>query len=116
MLDQRQVVPVPIDDADTLLGLLDPAGVVGDAVCDRRGVVGLDAEVDVEPAAGVGEAEMWLPQLQRERAGGHPDARALLAAVDRLEAQLLVERDGAVEGLDLQDDLEDAVDPGAVDR
>ena len=108
-------MPVGVAHAQTAVDILDAECLVADRAHGRLGVVGSHAEVDVDTAAGVGEPQLWLPQLQVERAGRRAHAFPFLASVDDLEAECAVELDRPFEVLDFEDDLEDPVEARAVD-
>ena len=106
---------VRIADHDLLAGLVFDSS---DAVFDRfeRGfrIVGLESEVDVDAAATVGDPEVGLPELEGHRAV-QPHPLAVGTDVDGSKAQRLVELAGPAEGLDLEYDLEEPVDPRPLD-
>lgn len=90
---------------------------LANALRERAWFGRLESPVDVDAAPRVGKAELGLPQLQVDTAGRQTDPGPLRAAVDGLEPQPLVEVDGRVDRLDLEDHLEESPDPLAgVDR
>ncbi len=104
--EKREHVPVAVDDADAALDWLGIARPRRAGLDGRVGVRCGEREIDVQPPAGVGDPQLRLPQLQRDRAI-EADSTPVRAAVDYLESEAAVARLRAVEIQHLQDDLED---------
>lgn len=89
-------MPVRVNNPDPVVESLDfPAAITHSCECDFR--VGVKADINVDPAAGVRNPKMWLPQFNVERACSETHALARLASVDNFEAEVLVEHCRAVE-------------------
>lgn len=101
---------VRIEEANPVFERFDRTGPVGDSIGGILGIVGVKPQIDVNPAAGVGQSELGFPEFQIHRAR-QADPPALVAPVDRFEPQVGVKPLGPVEIRDLQHHLEDSRDP-----
>lgn len=102
---------VGVAQADTVVDVGDCQRVVR-GVGNAFGLVASDAEIDVDAAASVGQAHLWLPQFEVEPAGRQSGALAVVTSVDDLEPEVGVKRERTGHLFDLQNDFEQAGDAG----